>query len=762
MNSFEEVVKLPVVETLDLSILEISPSDNVIENYRYILTHSIDQESGYRLSDLDVRTGRLSEQDIKELIGTIIDKLERDASKLDWDDKQLNSTLTDLSLMRGLCNKINQLSLFYHALNIFFDKLFISGLAQPARDLCEEILIASFKDDLSFYGFFTCFRVYSNQGSTLAALMYGNLCLAVVRSKKQIHTDKFFYEIIWQSLKLLRNSKLYPFGIRIYETTPKSIKFSKYEWHGLDFTYYSSLLMLKEQRLPTLLFDYLSIERESILHEGEKGCSRWLLLLYNIKRLQQVFDFSNSGLEQYVNLFESIVPKDSLNKYKNIIEGDSENLKEYLKESLLKLLSTRNKSDFVYDNEMAVKIAHRLIEDGFDKKDHEAALLAMLVLSDHSVLFNGKESPDITILNIEDKDISGFYEFYSDPMKALNSFCLNNSHALVCIFAPEDKLFQLIYHSTNFHFEKLDNWDLIKFQEWSRETVPDLDFQTTVKNRYGEVRSLLNDDYEAQAEKISEEVAFPPFSLSEEVKELFLIKDMEVSSLPHNLLLNEQKQFIGLNTSIANILSIEWLNSRFINGSVNSDNSKAIWVPLDMEDSTIDFLFRKCQDVLDTYKVQISDTAKIENPLSSTINIISSHGSRNISSVHVIHPNDDEVIYDLNKIVGKGKILIMLVCFSGSEKKDFFRNEIASLVNKYLANDYEAVIAPFWALHIDIPPIWLEAFFEAIDSGQQVNNAVLKSNKAVFDKYPTPSAWACMHLYGNPFFKIKTEMNGAD
>lgn len=754
INSFEDVIKLPTTGALDLSILEMDLSDNVVENYKYILTNSIDKAAGYRLSDLDVETGHLSEQAIKELIGTIIDKLEKDATNMHWDSKQLNISLLDLSILRGLCNQIGQPSLFYHALNIFFDKLCISGMSQAARDLCEEMLVASFKDDLAFYGFFICFRVYSNLGSTIAALLYGNLCLAAVKSKEKIQNDKFLYEIIWQSLKLLRNSRLYPFAVQIYEKTPKTNKFSKYEWHGLDLVYYSCLFQLKEQRLPTLIFDYLGMERESILQEGEKGCSRWLLLLYNIKRLEQLFDFTGSGLYQYVNLFESIVPKESISKYRNIIEGDSGNLKDYLKESLLKLLATRNKSDFVYDNEMAIKIAHRLIEDSFDKKDHEAALLAMLVLSDHSILFKGKDSPDVAILNITDTDNSTFYEHFPDPVKALNSFCLTSSQALICLFTPEDKLLQLTYSNSNFNFIKIEDWDLIKFQKWSREIIPELDFQTTIKNRYDEVRSLLSEDYEHQANVIKGQVAFPSIRLDKCINELLVVKDMEVSSLPHNLILNESREFFALNSSVTNVLSIEWLNSKLSKKLPILDNSKALWIPLDKEDATIDFLYRKCQDVLDEYKVKISDTVKIESPLSSTINIISSHGSRDIASVHVVHPNDETVLYNLDKVVGNGKILIMLVCFSGSAKKDFFRNEITSLVKKFLASDYEAVIAPFWALHIDIPPIWLRAFFESIDSGQQVSNAVLSSNKAVFDRYPTPSAWACMHLYGNPFFKI--------
>jgi hypothetical protein len=108
----------------------------------------------------------------------------------------------------------------------------------------------------------------------------------------------------------------------------------------------------------------------------------------------------------------------------------------------------------------------------------------------------------------------------------------------------------------------------------------------------------------------------------------------------------------------------------------------------------------------------------------------------------------------LNGILGKGKILILLVCHSGSTKEFFFRNEIASLIKKYLTNGYEAVIAPFWALHINVPPIWLSVFMDLFDEGNEVSEAVYEANKAVYETFPTPAAWACMHLYGNPYFKM--------
>jgi hypothetical protein len=140
-----------------------------------------------RISDFELNTQDLTEAEIKEVINILLDKLQHTSiQNLSWDIKQVDSTVFDLIYLRALCLKIGEAELFYHSTNIFIDRLFTSEFYQVARDLCEEILIASIKDNLTEYGYFICFRVYSNQASIQAALLYGNLFLNAV-TKKQIH-----------------------------------------------------------------------------------------------------------------------------------------------------------------------------------------------------------------------------------------------------------------------------------------------------------------------------------------------------------------------------------------------------------------------------------------------------------------------------------------------------------------------------------------------------------------------------------------------
>jgi len=176
-------------------------------------------------------------------------------------------------------------------------------------------------------------------------------------------------------------------------------------------------------------------------------------------------------------------------------------------------------------------------------------------------------------------------------------------------------------------------------------------------------------------------------------------------------------------------------------------------MPMTRETETFS-IFEFIKDTLEKHNVTTVTTVSNFSPINSTINIVSSHGDRDISSTQVFYPDENHVIHNLNGILGEGKILVLLVCHSGSEKEFFFRNEIASLIKRYLSNGYEAVVAPFWSLHINIPPLWLPTFLSEIDEGKEVSEAVFAANKSVYNVYPTSAAWTCMHLFGNPFYSI--------
>jgi hypothetical protein len=223
---------------------------------------------------------------------------------------------------------------------------------------------------------------------------------------------------------------------------------------------------------------------------------------------------------------------------------------------------------------------------------------------------------------------------------------------------------------------------------------------------------------------------------------------------PHNLFIDSKGEFIYIKQPICNILSTEWY-LKFANKShLKKRYSKSIWIPTKGGDFTINQLFGSLEDTLSEFSFKIENSMQLKKPIVSDLNIVTAHGSSDIALKQVFYP-DGEPRLNLDSYLGMGKVLILFVCHSGSIKSTPFKNSISSIIKEYVAKGYLSVIAPFWSLHISIPPIWLPVFLQSIDNGYDINRSLHNANLAVSRKFPILSAWGCMHLYGDPHLKLK-------
>ena len=401
---------------------------------------------------------------------------------------------------------------------------------------------------------------------------------------------------IVQSIKYFRNVGLYPWVIKIYKTIPKNLKFSEYERRSIDHTYFTCLLYIKDKSLPNIILDYLHKERESIFQAGIFESIPWLITLYNIKRQYPEADFSLSGLGFYINIFEEIVPEATVEKHKHTIEGDSPKLKIYLKKSLIKLNETRYQSDIVYDNETAITIANRLIVDSFEKQDEEAVLLAMMLKSDFSLIFQYKEAEEIAPFKLPNDEVEDFNAIYGDKEKILNNISKNSTSLYIWFAVSEGKVFQLSLINKMFRFSKLSNWDWSIYNKLNKsDYFSSLSFDDTIKDKGG-VREVLFEEYLEQATQISKTIDFCKLVIDQKATTILLVKDMELARFPHNLLLDEQGSFIHLEKPIANILSTEWYLSCKDNSSIEIEFTKSIWIPTKEGDYTLNQLYSALED----------------------------------------------------------------------------------------------------------------------------------------------------------------------
>jgi hypothetical protein len=750
---YGELTKSDKFKFFDLAVMDHHADEQIFEKMHPIMEASYSKHNQQRISEENFDLDSLTEKDKKEISALIIRKLQSDAKILNWNKDMVDVTLMEFTLLRQILTSINSAELFYHAVGLLIDRLTSSEFYQAGRDIAEEIIISSYKDQVPELGYFNSFRLYSNTGSIHASLLYANLSMICILQKQPPYSEKYVKEIVWQGMKLFRNIRLFPLAAQIYNEVPMGLSFIDYEKRSLDHTYFTCLLSMMDPSLPSLLLDYLNKEREEVISGGINEALPWLLTLYNIRRLYPKADFSSSGLGFFLNIFEMIVPGDTIKKYKDIILGDTSDLKKHLKESLVKLNETRNRTDFVYDNESAIKISSRLIPYSTENKDASAFLMSMTLKSDYSILFQPKESKELAPLILPEVNIDALEILYDDHPRFLEAVPIESNTSLNWLAYSEGKLFQLELFNKQYSFSNLTEWDYDAYNALiNSDYFADLKFNYTVNDNQN-VRLVSPEEFEEEENIVATKLKIAKLSVTANAKAVHIVKDMELSKFPHNLFLNKNGEFIAKKIPVTNVLSTEWL-IQTKNSQLPSDYSKAVWIPVESGDIPLNYLHSNIDETLQKKAFEIFTKVQLANPLSSDINIVCSHGAKNISETQILFQENNPT-HNLNAVIGKGKVLIFFVCYSGSMKTEFYRNNVASLIKRFISQGYEAVIAPYWALEVTIPRYWLPEFLISLDAGETISQATFNANRKVYEQYPTPAAWACLHLYGNPNLRIE-------
>lgn len=738
----------------DLSIADYPILDDNMQKMFSVIEGGLAENNHQRMSEDNFIITGLSADEKKGIASIIISGIQENAKKIDWNKDLVDAVMMQLPLLRQILNSLDNIELFYYALGLVVDRMNSSEYYQAGRDIVEETILSSYKDNVPELGYFNAFRNYSNIASIHASLLYANLSLTCALQNGPPYSERYIKEVIWQGIKFFRNVGLYQWGINIYENIPLELKYGDYERRAVDHTYFLLLLHVHEPKLPVLLLDYMTKEREGLISGGVNESTPWLTTLYSVRRLYPDADFSSTGLGFFVSIFEFIVPAENIKKYKDIIDGDTEDLKRYLKESLVRLNETRYATDFVYDNENAIKISSRLVEYSINKKDASAFLLSMMLKSDFSILFQNRDSGELAAMKIPEVNVDDLETLYDNTGAFLAAFPISSQVSANWVAFSEGKLFQLQLQGDTFSFFPVNSWIYNDFKHLvDSDYFADLSFSDTVKDRGGMVREVSPEEFLQEEIALIEKVGIVKLDISDAAKEVYFVKDMQLSRFPHNLFLNSKGELVAKIMPVTNVLSTEWLLKTVGAKLLSKDYTKSIWIPTEGGDMALNYLFGNIDETLQEHSFTVLNQVKLSEPLCSDINIICSHGEKNISEVQVVFPEENPT-YNLDTVIGTGKILIFFVCYSGSMKTEFFRNNVTSLTKRFIAQGYEAVVAPVWALDVTIPRYWLPDFLNSFNSGQTISQAVFNASQSVYRKYPTPAAWACLHLYGNPNYRI--------
>lgn len=746
------------ISPLDLSLIELPTDTSIAERANQELRRVLKKNKPISISDEPFNFDHFTKCEKELAAAAYIHALESMIENPRWDNKDFETTNMLLLPLHQLLKEIGQPEMFYHNVGSLLDRYVNAENFQPSRNLMEEVIKTAFKDSTQDLGFLVAFRVFALGHNPTATLTCG--CISMMQSMLRGNdiSERHFAQLYTQAIKLFRNINVLFLATKFYESRPQHLVLSAYEKRSLDNIYFSSLLKQQDERLPYLILDYLNGEREVIFASGKRESIPWLILLLQIKNRYPKGDYSSTGLGFYLQVFESIVPPEDIRKYRTLIFADNDDIKKLLKESIVKLNATFYESDFVYDNERALLNSNRCMVYAHNQKEASAFLLAMVLKSDFSLLFKGKEVPKSIHFHIPETDLTELNATYDNAEKLVAQLP-GSDEGFTWIGLADKEFYQMHYIAGQFGFHVPENWDVEKFAKVRNiGYFTNLSFNETIKENK-QVRVLSRKEHIEQGWQIISNLQFAKLSIPKQATALHLVKDMELSFFPHNLFLDQHGELISERLPVTNVLSTEWIRFRKKGGLISSF-SKAIWIPTESEDGTILMLYLYLEEILTKNKVVATQAIRPEHPLTSQLNIVCAHGADDISELQIFHFKD-KLTLNLDALVGPGKILILWVCHSGSAMKPLFRNETANLVKRFIEQGYEAVIAPAWSLNIKIPPIWLPEFLSKMEQGETVSKAVFGANQKVREIYPTPAAWANLHLYGNPNVSIELLADGS-
>lgn len=503
-----------------------------------------------------------------------------------------------------------------------------------------------------------------------------------------------------------------------------------------------------------LISEYLDRYREEIIASGVASVLPWLSTLYNITKNYSTEE--SPGIETcniYIKLFESIVPEKSTRRTKDILNGSLPNLITHLTTSLVKLASTRYEIDFTTDNALARTISNQVIELAFAERNHVGYLLGMIVNADYSIVFKEKDLAPISTIKNENLE---FDHFYYSPEVIKDFLAENSFDTFLWLGTDIHQVLPMLYFDKKFQFLDNSRCRISEIISWCNIHLNELPFENDKILINGSKAAKTKVDFENESKELAESLKFSG-SISGKTNRILITKDYELSIFPHNLLLDDSSAFCASSTPIFNILSPEWLLNKSKLGQMCMNYKSSIWIPLETQDFVLSYLYSYIESTLKENNFLEQHTFLPSAPLSSDLNIIAAHGNEHINTFPMLYAKGTDrtfSITNLEKVIGPGKVLILFVCHSGSMRSDLLRNRVSTMVRDYLKSGYEAVIAPFWALDIGIVKIWLPKFLESFNSGNEIIQAVFDGNMAVKSEFPTPKAYACIHAYGNPYFKL--------
>lgn len=688
----------------------------------------------------------------RNFVSFINDSISRYGLQMKWDKDTIENQVFYLAILYSLCHKDNTMDLYFHEYYNVLDRMVTTGEPQLARDFAENLLMIGYDRGMLPYAYLGASRTYTAAKNPLAGLLYLNIALTALRESTVSIPQRLAFEILWQFMKIIRESRRYNKRNTEYLVqTFNRLNCKPYDGLSFYHTYFTALLSVGDKEVVSKVTDYLNCNRENFYLNLEHSTIPWFTLISGLKQIFPNEDYST------ITIYEQALMTAMETKGNELLTDieQNKNMASHLKEALYRLQSTRNEEDYAHDNRLAMIIAKKLITIACEEENPQNFLLAMMPKSDYTFV-----KPSIEVdgnakqMIVKDVDGDECHIAYEDFNLLQNLMQAEENDLAMWIGKGTKSLHYMSLIRNLYSFGDLKYLAKLDVSKIQRDVISVLKYVNSTKKDgeavyYKDLREL-----QEEGEKLKLQLKDCRIRVPQIASRLLIAKDLEIACYPHNLFIDDgQEKFIGELLPICNVISTELLIKTNFENQLSHDYTKSFWSPADGGEFTFEVINRKLQDTFEEYQFSVNTDPIPTNPISADLNIICAHGGNNIGLSQWFSA-DGQPIKETSRIVGKGKLLLLFVCHSGSIQHTDYDNAMHTIIKRYLRMGYSSVVAPMWSLPTEILPTWLGTFMMHLNTGEYVIDAIYKANKKVKEEYIAPSAWACLHLFGNPYLQI--------
>ena len=736
-----------------LEVVDIPWDETVIRKVMEKFMASTSQPMPLDIPDL--KTASLfTSAECRQYISYGLDCISRYGLHTSWDKNTIDFVTILMFMMYAFCKQENTLDLLFNGYYNIIDRFNTSGKHQLARDFAENLIKISYREDMRADGYYAASRAYTGCHHGVAGLLYLNIALSYLKENTAPIPQRLAFEMVWQMVKLMRETmKVSKKELTLLESIIRKLHVRAYDELSFFHTVLSLRLMIGDETVVQDTASYLDSRREDVFSNLEHSAIPWSTLINGMHKYIPQGDYT--GLALYEQAFSQVI-EDKGNQLIRDIYDDTKDMTAYLKEYLVKMGETRNVDDYGKDSVMLQMLAKKVIKKASNDNNLSDFLLGMRVRSDFSfVMAETKVTSSYRPVAVEEINGEDYQVPYTSESLLHNLMDMEKEDAVMWIGKDTDAHYRrLTLLNKGYAFDNVQTLDTVEAQKLQDSIISKLAYKNSIMPEHGPVYYKSGDELEQEGEALHNAMSQCQLSVPNVAKRLLLVKDLKMAGLPHQLLIDERTgHFIGEQLPTANIISTELFIKTNFDNNLPKGFTKTFWSPDESGEFTFLDIKGRLDETLVKHHFSVNGQLVPDTPISSDMTIVCAHGGSDISETEWFYANDKPIV-QTSRVVGTGKFLILFVCHSGSITYKDYDRSMHTIVKRYLRMGYSAVVAPMWSLATIILPTWLKTFMELMENGSYVIDAVYKANMAVKQEFIAPSAWACLHLFGNPYLKV--------